>query len=64
MPYCDWIVLIKEFLKKQGLNETVIYGIRLKYNFPLTFLFLIGFSLKCDEFLSEKVFTTHKIFLC
>ena len=43
MPFSDWLALMKEFLKKQVLNETVFYGIRLKYFLPLTFLFLIGF---------------------
>ena len=43
MPYSDWLALMKEFLKKQVLNETVFYDIRLKYFLPLTFLFLIGF---------------------
>ena len=27
MPYSDWLALMKEFLKKQVLNETVFYDI-------------------------------------
>ena len=43
MPYSDWLTLIKEFLKKQVLNQTVFYGIPVKYFLLLTFLFLVGF---------------------
>ena len=45
MPYSDWLALIKElFLKKKpALNQTVFYGIEVKYFLPLTFLFLVGF---------------------
>ena len=43
MPYSDWLALIKKFFKKQALNQTVFYGIRVKYFLPLTFLFLAGF---------------------
>ena len=39
--YC--LALIKEFLQKQVLNQTVFYDIRVKYFLPLTFLFLVGF---------------------
>ena len=43
MPYSDWLALIKElFLKKTALNQTVFYGIEVKYFLPLTFLFLVG----------------------
>ena len=43
MPYSDWLALIKEFLKKQVLNQNVFYGIRVNYFLSLTFLFLVGF---------------------
>ena len=34
-----WLVIIKkEFLKKQVLNQAVFYGTWLKYFLPLTFL--------------------------
>ena len=46
MPYSDWLALIKKFFKKQALNQTVFYGIRVKYFLPLTFLFLVGFPQK------------------
>ena len=39
----DWLALIKKFLKKQVLNQTVFYGIWVKYSLPLTFLFPVGF---------------------
>ena len=44
MPYSDWLALIKElfFKKKTALNQTVFYGIEVKYFLPLTFLFLAG----------------------
>ena len=65
MPYSDWLALIKEFfLKKTALNQTVFYGIEVKYFLPLTSLFLIDFHKNCHEFSTEKVLTTHKIFLC
>ena len=44
MPYSDWLALIKEFLKKQVLNQTVYYVIWVKYFLPLIFLFLVGFA--------------------
>ena len=45
MPYSDWLALIKEFfLKKETtLNQTVFYGIEVKYFLPLPFLVLVGF---------------------
>ena len=49
MPYSDYLALKKELLlKKTALNQTVFYGIEVKY----------------QEFSTEKVLTTHKIFLC
>ena len=44
MSYSDWLALIKEFIKKQALNQVVFYGIQVKYFLALlTFLFLVGF---------------------
>ena len=46
MPYSDWLALIKEFFlkkKKTALNQTVFYGIKVKYFLPVTFLFLVGY---------------------
>ena len=43
MPYFDWIALIKEFILKKVLNQTVFDGIWVKYFLPLTLLFLVGF---------------------
>ena len=44
MPHSDWLALIKEFLKKQVLNQTVLHGsIRVKCFLPWNFLFLVGF---------------------
>ena len=49
MPYSDWIALINEFFKKPALNQTVFYGIRVKYFLPLTFLLLVGFPGKLSQ---------------
>ena len=47
MLYSDWLALIKKFKKKKkkktALNQTVFYGIEVKYFLSLTFLFLVGF---------------------
>ena len=44
MSSSDWLALIKELKKKTpALNQTVFYGIRVKYFLPLTFLFQVGF---------------------
>ena len=44
MAYSNMLALIKEFLKKQVLNQTVLQGsIQVKYFLPRTFLFLVGF---------------------
>ena len=47
MPYSDWLALIKEFFfkkkKKTALNQTVFYGIKVKYFLLVTFLFLVGY---------------------
>ena len=46
MPYSDFLALIKEFLKKQVLNQTVFYGILIKYFLPLTFFISSWISIK------------------
>ena len=46
MSSSDWLALIKELKKnkkKTALNQTVFYGIRVKYFLPLPFLFQVGF---------------------
>ena len=61
MPYSDWLALIKEFfLKKTALNQTVFYGIRVKYFLPLTFLFLVGFPSKLSQLLHRKGFNNSQ----
>ena len=63
MPYSDWLALIKELKKKQknpALNQTVFYGIRVKYFLPLTFLFLVGFPSKLSQLLHRKGFNNSQ----
>ena len=44
MSHSDWLALIKEFIKKQALNQVMFYGIQVKYFLAfLTFLFLVRF---------------------
>ena len=61
MPYFDWLALIKDFFKKKpALNQTVFYGIRVKYFLPLTFLFLVGFPSKLSQLLHRKGFNNSQ----
>ena len=58
MLYSDWLALIKAIL-----NQTVVYGIWVEYFLPRTFYFYLDFHVWL-EFLTEKILTTHEIFLC
>ena len=53
-----WLVSINKgtFLKKPALNQTVFYGIWVKYFLPLTFFFLVGFPWKLSRILNRKGF--------
>ena len=65
MPYSDLLALIKEFLKKQVLNQTVFFWYSDKVFFASNFFyFWLDFHKNCHEFSTEKALTTHKIFLC
>ena len=62
MPYSDWLALIKElfFKKKPALNQTVFYGIEVKYFLPVTFLFLVGFPKNLSQILNRKGFNSSQ----
>ena len=59
MPYSDLLALIKDF-KKAALNQTVLYGILVKYFLPPALLFLVGFPQKLSRILNRKGFNNSQ----
>ena len=56
MPYSDWLALIKElFLKKTALNQTVFYGIEVKF-FASNFLISSWIAIKTVTNSQQKSF--------
>ena len=56
MSYSDWLALIKEFLKKQALNQAVFYGIRVTYFFASNILISSWISIEIVTNSQQKDF--------